>query len=102
MSDWEINAPDAKTMLSAAVALGLPVTLVADKTPTGVITDTMLVDGTAVSINFYGKKHAIAGGAAPSGVFAIVRWLGSDFPAAKVPSGVTAIPLPPDSPVVFA
>jgi hypothetical protein len=118
-TDFEIHAPDDATMMAVAQTIqglwnpGNPAFNIAP----GINTGGISADGYVWTINYYGKKllptgNTVAGRngvqvpeyALAPGVFAILRWNGdtSKIPQPPADSGVTIIPLPADSPFVFA
>lgn len=120
MSDWELSAP---TQAQLATVMRALVANARDKIGQigrdGFLVDGFLNNGTRFSINYYKDKLLLTGNMVQgsiagymatetvqvSGVFAIVRWLhplGNSPPQPSQASGVTLIPLPSDSPIVFA
>jgi hypothetical protein len=107
-SDWEIHSSNAADMQTAVTFLGFTQG------------DGFTSNGVRYTINIYGTKYIQQGtvqqrfGAilvtvpnmvAQPGVYAILRWYSSTPfppPGVNIPPQVTIIPIPADSPYVFA
>lgn len=118
MPDFEIHAPDDATMMMAAqVIQGLwnPGDAILNIAP-GINTGGIAY-GIVWALNYYGQKLVLTGNTVTDtfgnqvperlpapGVFAILRWNGDTSLLQQPPdgSGVTMVPLPIDSPFVFA
>jgi hypothetical protein len=107
-SDWEIHSSNAADMQTAVTFFGFTQG------------DGFTKDGIRYTINLYGTKWTTVGSTntytdpwggvhtlprALPGVYAILRWFSpTPFPPAgvNIPPQVAIIPIPSDSPIVFA
>lgn len=105
-SDWELHTDSLNTLQNAVKTLGFT-------------QGDGYLKGVRYSIYIYGQKFAPTGNTFPGpvpgstlpemaplpGYYAIMRWWSPDPfppPGVHLPNGVTAVPLPADSPVVFS
>jgi hypothetical protein len=104
-SDWELHSLQLSDLTAARTYFGLTQ---ADGFLNGVrysinLYGTKYIPSTTQFItDFYGNRVAVM--VAQPGYYAILRWNGPTFPpqGVNLPPRVTCIPLPADSPYVFA
>jgi hypothetical protein len=107
-SDWEIHSSNMSDMTTATQQLGFTK---GDAFLNGVLYSILIYgtkyvqQGTKLLSDMYGGVHTVPNMVALPGVYAILRWFSRDpFPPTGmvIPARITIIPLPADSPYVFA
>ena len=120
MSDWEIWAPTQAQLVAVVqnVIANRNPNFTAVNGPDGFLVEGVLNSGCRFCINYYKIKMVPTGNTIPgpygspvpemsrvAGVFGIMRWLhpnNNPPPQPGAATGVTVVPIPADSPAIFA